>query len=88
MFREKGWVGAAGTGGTCPQDFAINIEVLFSFLENAPFYLRCNVPSKCRAPKFEMLPTSLFDSALAHHDTYVDLYLLANRRLDEDIYTK
>ena len=43
----------------CPQDFAINKEVPFSFIENAPFILRIPVPSKCCAPKFEMLPTSL-----------------------------
>ena len=27
-----------GTGGTCPQDFALNKEVPFLFLENAPFF--------------------------------------------------
>ena len=39
-----------GTGSTCPQDFSINKEVPFSCLEHAPFFLRKNVPSKCRAP--------------------------------------
>ena len=52
-----------GTGGhwghLAPQDFAMNKEVPFSFLENAPFFLRKTVPSKRRASKFEMLPTSL-----------------------------
>ena len=41
------------------QGFAINKEVSFLFLEDAPFFLRKKVPSKCRAPKFEMHPTSL-----------------------------
>ena len=37
-------------GHVPPQDFAINKEVPFSFLENAFFFLRKKVPSKCRAP--------------------------------------
>ena len=44
-----------GTGGRWghvpPQDFSINKEVPFSCLEDAPFFLRKNVPSKCRAPQ-------------------------------------
>ena len=42
--------GGGGTMGTWPQDFAINKEVLFLFLENAPFSPEEKVPSKCRAP--------------------------------------
>ena len=30
----------SGHWGTCPQDFAINKEVPFLFLESAPFFLR------------------------------------------------
>ena len=53
-------VGAGGTRDTCsPHDFPINKEVPFLFAENAPSLLRKKVPSKCRTPKFEMLPTSL-----------------------------
>ena len=47
-----------GTGGMCPQDFAIKKGVPCSFSENVPFFLRKEVPSMCRAPKFEMLLTS------------------------------
>ena len=46
-------------GARAPQDFAINKEVPLPLLENAPFFLRKTVASKCRAPKFGMLPTSL-----------------------------
>ena len=56
-----------GTGehwGHVPQDFAVNKEVPFLFLENASFFLRNKVPSKCRAPKFEMLPTPLIVIAI------------------------
>ena len=52
--RNRGALGARA-----PQSFSINKEVPFSCLEHAPFFLRKIVPSKCRAPKFEMLPTSL-----------------------------
>ena len=56
-----------GTGGhwgpVLPQDFAINKEVPFFILENAPFSKE-RVLSKRRAPKFEMLPTSLAISPL------------------------
>ena len=39
-------VGSGGsTGGTCPQDFAMNKEVPFLALENTPFFLR----KKCHA---------------------------------------
>ena len=44
--------------GTCPEDFAINKEVPFYF-RKFPCYLKEGVPSKRRAPKFDMLPTSL-----------------------------
>ena len=47
-----------GTGGTCPQDFAINKEVPFLFSENALF-LKEKSALKVSCPKFEMLPTSL-----------------------------
>ena len=43
-------------GARAPQDFAINKEVPFSFLENAPFFLRKKCPRSVVAPKFEMLP--------------------------------
>ena len=43
-------VGTRGTWSTCPQDFAINKEMLFLFIENAPFFLRKKMPSKRRAP--------------------------------------
>ena len=42
-------------GPHAPQDFAINKEIPFSFSENAPFFLRNKVPSKCHALKCEML---------------------------------
>ena len=47
------------TGGTCPppQDFAMKKEVPAYFLKMPPFSYG-KVPSKCRAPKFEMLSTS------------------------------
>ena len=53
-------VGTGGTGGTCPPKILQKTKNCpFPFLENTPFFLRKKVPSKCRAPKFEMLPTSL-----------------------------
>ena len=57
--RKDGHRDQEGIRGTCPQDFAVNKEVPFSFLENASIFLRGKVPSRCRAPKFEMLPTVL-----------------------------
>ena len=52
-------VGTSGYWGhVSSQDFAINKGVPFLFLENDPF-LQEKVPSKCRAPKFQMLPTTL-----------------------------
>ena len=50
-----------GTGGTCPQDFAINKEVPFLFLESAPFFLRKSALEVWCPSKFEMLPTALFE---------------------------
>ena len=47
-----------GTGGTCPKDVAVNKEVPFLFLENAPFFLRKEYPRIVVPPKFEILPTS------------------------------
>ena len=41
-----------------PQDFEINKEVPYSFLENAPFFLRKKCLQNVVPPKFEMLPTS------------------------------
>ena len=55
-------------GALAPQDFAISKEVPFFFSENAPFFLRKIVPSKCRAPKFDMLPTSLPIPRLVHKE--------------------
>ena len=54
-----------GTGGTlgarAPQDFAVNKEVPFLFLENARVYFGKKCPQSVMSlpPKFEMLPTSL-----------------------------
>ena len=39
--------------------FAINKEGPFLFSRNFPLFLIKKVPLKCRAPKLEMLPTSL-----------------------------
>ena len=50
--------GGGGTGGTCPQGFAINKEVPFLFSES-PFFLRKKCPQNVVLPKFEMHPTSL-----------------------------
>ena len=44
--RKRGALGARA-----PQDFSINKEVPYSCLEHAPFFLRKNVPLKCRAPQ-------------------------------------
>ena len=38
-------------GARAPQDFAINKEVPFLFLEKKPLFLKEKVPSKCRAPQ-------------------------------------
>ena len=43
-------LGTEGTGGTCPQDFAINKEVPFLFSGHA-LQLNKKVPLKCRAPQ-------------------------------------
>ena len=51
--------GEGGTGGMCPQDFAMNKEVPSLFLENAPVFLRKKCPRSVMPPKFELLPTSL-----------------------------
>ena len=48
-----------GTGGTCPQEFAINKEVPFLYVGNAPFLKEKGVLKVSCHPKFEMLPTSL-----------------------------
>ena len=56
-------VGSGGsTGGTCPQDFAMNKEVPFLVLENTPFFLRKNSLRSVMPSKFEMLPTSLYSA--------------------------
>ena len=47
MHRRRIWGG--GKGHVPSQDFAINKELPFSFLGNAPYSLRRNMPSKCRA---------------------------------------
>ena len=44
--RNRGTLGARA-----PQDFTINKEVPFSFLENALFFLKKIAPSNCRAPQ-------------------------------------
>ena len=65
-------VGTGGTGGgACPQDFAIDKEVSFLFLENAPFLLRKKCPRGVVSPKFEMLPTSLTQSSSFFKEYYV-----------------
>ena len=43
-------VGTGGTGARAPQDFAINKEVPFSFLENAPIFLRKMCPRSVVPP--------------------------------------
>ena len=50
-----GW----GSGGICPQDFAINKEMPLIILENAPSLLRNKCPRSILPPKFEMILTSL-----------------------------
>ena len=44
-------------GSCAPQDFAINKEVIFPCVENAPFLQ--GKSALRHVPKFEMLPTSL-----------------------------
>ena len=52
-------VGIGGTGGTCPQDLAINKEVFFLFSENAPFSKGKSALGTSCPSKFEMHPTSM-----------------------------
>ena len=42
-----------------PHDFAINKQRALFIFRNRPFSLIKKVPLKCRAPKFEIIPTSL-----------------------------
>ena len=58
-------VESSGTGDLHPKDFAMNEEVPFLLLENAPFFFKATMPSKCRAPKFEVLPTALSGERLS-----------------------
>ena len=48
-----------GSTGDVPPDFANNKKCPFIF-RKCPLSLKEKVFSKCRAPKFEMLPMSLF----------------------------
>ena len=53
--------GGGGTEGTCPQDFAINKEMLFQFLENT-------APRSIVPPKSEILLMSLLVNMLKQLD--------------------
>ena len=62
-------VGAGGTGGTRPQDFAINKEVAFLVLKNAPFSQR-KMPSKSLASsslRYVLRPWTLMNILLNLH---------------------
>ena len=57
-------------GVRAPQDLAINKEVPFSFLKNAPFsYGKSALEVPCH-PKFEILPTSLLTNVSTFNDTF------------------
>ena len=72
-----------GSWSTCPQDFAIDKEVPFLFVENAPLFKE-TMPSKRHALKFEILPSSLVvgEHAMISYCEKANLALAENECID------
>ena len=57
-------LGTGGHRGHMPPRFGSKQRNALVIFRKCPLFLREKEPSKCRAPKFEMLPTSLGDTPL------------------------